>query len=59
MSTMIETNYYSVPQHFHEKLLWYAEQLSVSVDYLLDEFYADGTLCVPESCTDYDYECDS
>jgi len=56
---MIETNYYSVPQHFHEKLLWYAEQLSVSVDYLLDEFYADGTLCVPESCTDYDYECDS
>jgi hypothetical protein len=56
MSTMIETEYYTVPLHFHQKLEWYAEQMDVTVDYLLDEFYADGTLVVPSSCTHYDYE---
>ena len=59
MSTMIETQYYSVPLDFHQKLKWYAEQMDVTVDYLLDEFYADGELYVPPNCTDYDYECAS
>jgi hypothetical protein len=56
---MIETQYYSVPLDFHQKLKWYAEQMDVTVDYLLDEFYADGELYVPPNCTDYDYECAS
>ena len=38
---------------------WYAEQMEVTVDYILDEFYIQGHLLIPENYTPYDYECAS
>jgi len=56
---MIETDNYEIPVEFYQKLEWYAEQMEVTVDYILDEFFIEGHLLIPESCTPYDYECAS
>ena len=56
---MIETDNYEIPLNFYQKLEWYAEQMEVTVDYVLDEFFVCGCLLIPESCTPYEYECDS
>ncbi len=56
---MIETDFYKIPLPLYQKVQWYAEQMGVTVDYLLDEFYIQGGLHVPSSCTPYDYECAS
>jgi hypothetical protein len=36
---------------------WYAAQMDLTVDYLLDEFFIDGTLILPSELVKYDYEC--
>ena len=36
---------------------WYAAQMDLTVDYLLDEFFIDGNLILPKELVDYDYEC--
>jgi len=38
---------------------WYAAQMELTVDYLLDEFLIDGTLVISKDLVDYDYECAS
>ena len=46
-STMVETEYYELPLDFYLKCEFIAAQLEVTVDYLLEEFYDDGELIVP------------
>jgi len=36
---------------------WYAAQMDLTVDYLLDEFFIDGNLILPSELIAYDYEC--
>ena len=36
---------------------WYAAQMDLTVDYLLDEFFIDGNLILPSELVKYDYEC--
>ena len=38
---------------------WYAAQMDLTVDYLLDEFFIDGNLILPKELVHYDYECAS
>ena len=56
---MIETDNYEIPLEFYQKLEWYAEQMEVTVDYVLDEFFIQGHLLIPSSYTPYNYECAS
>lgn len=44
---MVETEHYELPLDFYLKCEFIAAQLEVTVDYLLDEFYDDGQLIVP------------
>lgn len=44
---MVETDAYELPLEFYLKCEYIAEQLEITVDYLLDEFYDDGVLIVP------------
>ena len=37
-------------------LAWYADQMGISTEYLLYEFFIDGDLIVPEDLVPYDYE---
>ena len=46
---IVETEYYELPLDFFLKCEFIAAQLEVTVDYLLDEFYDDGELIVPQS----------
>ena len=46
--TMVETDNYELPLDFYLKCEFIAAQLEVTVDYLLDEFYDDGELIVPD-----------
>jgi len=48
-STTVETEYYELPLDFYLKCEFIAAQLEITVDYLLDEFYKDGQLIVPEN----------
>ena len=47
--TIVETNHYELPLKFYLKCEYIAAQLEITVDYLLDEFYKDGQLIVPEN----------
>ena len=47
--TFVETEHYEIPLDFYLKCEYIAAQLEITVDYLLDEFYSDGELIVPES----------
>ena len=58
--TIVETEGYELPLEFYLKCEWYAAQMELTVDYMLDEFFVDGELIVPSELVDYDYEeCDS
>ena len=46
--TMVETEHYELPLDFFLKCEFIAAQLEITVDYLLDEFYDDGVLIVPD-----------
>ena len=46
--TMVETELYELPFEFYLKCEYIAAQLEITVDYLLDEFYDDGVLIVPD-----------
>ena len=46
--TVVETDHYEIPLDFYLKCEYIAAQLEITVDYLLDEFYSDGELIVPE-----------
>lgn len=46
--TIVETNNYELPLEFYLKCEYIAAQLEITVDYLLDEFYDDGCLIVPD-----------
>lgn len=45
---MVETDNYELPLDFYLKCEFIASQLEITVDYLLDEFYDDGELIVPD-----------
>lgn len=45
---MVETDRYELPLDFFLKCEFIAAQLEITVDYLLDEFYDDGVLIVPD-----------
>ena len=45
---IVETEYYELPLDFFLKCEFIAAQLEITVDYLLDEFYDDGELIVPD-----------
>ena len=47
-STIVETEHYELPLDFFLKCEFIAAQLEITVDYLLDEFYDDGVLIVPD-----------
>jgi hypothetical protein len=47
-STIVETEYYELPLDFYLKCEFIAAQLEITVDYLLEEFYDDGELIVPD-----------
>lgn len=47
-STTVETEHYELPLDFFLKCEFIAAQLEITVDYLLDEFYDDGVLIVPD-----------
>ena len=44
----VETEYYEFPVETYLKFEYIAAQLEITVDYLLDEFYDDGVLIVPD-----------
>lgn len=46
--TVVETERYELPLEFYLKCEYIAAQLEITVDYLLDEFYDDGQLIVPD-----------
>ena len=54
---IIETEGYKI--HIEDYLMfeWYANQMNITVDYLLDEFSTDTQLMLPDGIVDYDYEC--
>ena len=45
---IVETDYYEFPVETYLKFEYIAAQLEITVDYLLDEFYDDGVLIVPD-----------
>ena len=47
--TIVETELYELPLEFYLKCEYIAAQLEITVDYLLEEFYDDGELIVPDS----------
>ena len=53
---IIETEGYEI--HIEDYLMfeWYANQMNVTVDYLLDEFSMGTQLMLPDGIVDYDYE---
>ncbi len=53
---MIETEYYEIDLDLYHKVSWYAEQMGVTVDYIMDEYVIDDCLYVPDDLTPYDYE---
>lgn len=55
----VETETYEMPVETYLVCEWYAAQMEMTVDYLLDEFFIDGELVLPSELVDYDYECDS
>jgi hypothetical protein len=56
----VETEGYSdIPLRDYLVFEWYAAQMELTVDYLLDEFSIDGNLILPSELVDYDYECAS
>jgi len=56
----VETEGYSdIPLRDYQVFEWYAAQMELTVDYLLDEFLIDGTLVISKDLVDYDYECAS
>jgi len=56
----VETGGYSdIPLRDYLVYEWYAAQMELTVDYLLDEFSINGELMVPRELVDYDYECAS
>ena len=57
--TIIETEGYEI--HIEDYLMfeWYANQMNITVDYLLDEFSMGTQLMLPDGIVDYDYECAS
>lgn len=57
--TIVETEIYEMSLESYLEFEWYAAQMELTVDYLLDEFFIDGTLVLPSELVDYDYECDS
>jgi hypothetical protein len=57
--TIVETEIYEIPLEDYLIYEWYAAQMEVTVDYLLEEFYIGNELIVPDNLVDYDYECDS
>jgi hypothetical protein len=57
--TIVETETYEMPLETYLEFEWYAAQMEMTVDYLLDEFFIDDTLIVPPGLVDYNYEqCD-
>jgi len=53
---IIETEGYEI--HLEDYLMfeWYANQMNITVDYLLDEFSMGTQLMLPDDIVDYDYE---
>jgi hypothetical protein len=57
---LVETEGYSdIPLETYQMFEWYAAQMELTVDYLLDEFSINGELIVPSDLVNYDYECAS
>ena len=57
---LMETEHYSdIPLETYQMFEWYAAQMELTVDYLLDEFSINGVLITPRELVEYDYECDS
>ena len=57
---LMETEHYSdIPLETYKMFEWYAAQMELTVDYLLDEFSINGVLITPRELVEYDYECDS
>ncbi len=57
--TIVETEVYEMPLEDYLVFEWYAAQMEMTVDYLLDEFSINGELIVPAELVPYDYECAS
>jgi hypothetical protein len=57
--TIVETEGYEIPLETYLMFEWYAAQMEMTVDYLLDEFSINNKLIVPAELVPYDYECDS
>lgn len=57
--TIVETEGYEIPLETYLMFEWYAAQMEMTVDYLLDEFSINNELIVPKELVPYDYECDS
>ena len=55
--TIIETEGYEIHVEDYLMFEWYANQMNITVDYLLDEFSTDTQLMLPDGIVDYDYEC--
>jgi hypothetical protein len=53
---IIETEGYEI--HIDDYLMfeWYANQMNITIDYLLDEFSMGTQLMLPDGIVDYDYE---
>lgn len=54
---IIETEGYEIHVEDYLMFEWYANQMNITVDYLLDEFSTDTKLMLPDGIVDYDYEC--
>ena len=48
LTQTVETDAYELPLEFYLECETIASKLELTVDYLLDEFFVDGSLCLPD-----------
>jgi hypothetical protein len=48
LTQTVETDSYELPLDFYLECEEIASKLELTVDYLLDEFFVDGSLCLPD-----------
>ena len=60
LTQTVEIGDYEIPLESYLEFEWYAAQMELTVDYLLDEFFLNDNLHLPEDIEAYNYEkCDS
>ena len=48
LTQTVETDSYELPLDFYLECEEIASKLELTVDYLIDEFFVDGALCLPD-----------